>query len=115
MSEREPLRKYYNDTYGVEVHFCFGWTEAQFKSHMKRHHDYEPVFEDLAGIMIHKGNDVVIWVRHKLPHWVAHEALHATNHILNRAQVGVTLENDEAQAYLLTAIMRAAYGIGTSN
>lgn len=63
------------------------------------------------GLTIHNTHNgyrkYLIWVKEDVPIVsVAHESLHAANYILNNAMVRVTLENDEAQAYLMGWIFK---------
>ena len=49
----------------------------------------------------------VIWVNENITlEGLAHESLHTANYILKDRMVGVTLENDEAQAYLMGWILK---------
>ena len=53
--------------------------------------------------------DYVIWVKGSGKKYIsalAHECLHITNMILNNRGVGITLDNDEAQAYLMEFIFK---------
>lgn len=109
-----PMKpKYYlNDTYQCAFFFCIGWEQERFDVFLKRFDgDFKPT--EGSGRCIrtnYKGNRaIVIWVDKKRNHpTIAHECLHAANFVLDNAGVHPSFENDEAQAYLMTQLIREA-------
>lgn len=78
---------------------------ASMKKYMKMNYQAERLTE-MMGRALGFDGDYVIYLRKKSLSTLAHECLHVTNMILERANVKVDLDNDEAQAYLLGWLMK---------
>lgn len=104
---------YYNETYQANVYYCLGWPHERFVKYLKSTFDYDlgAIESDgwCAFLAYNDGHITIIWTKRKDDSvCLAHESLHASSFILNRVGVHASFDNDEAQAYLMTEIMRKA-------
>lgn len=102
----------YCEIYRANIYFCPGFSREEIRDTVKEitGDDRDRDFSHLNGFTLvadgPKTEGIFVWVDSgeyspKIAAVIAHEALHVTNYILHCTGVGVTLENDEAQAYLL--------------
>ena len=107
---RKP-HHFHCELYGVNIYFYLGVPSKEAVESMALHLDVDYHSEDFGGangkaLEGHNGN-FIIWSKGSSRRFIsviAHECLHITNMILSSRGVGVTLENDEAQAYLMEFI-----------
>lgn len=108
-------KKFYQKTFRQRIEYCLDWTPDEFAEYMDKAHRYTWTNKNQAGGSIHlqKADTtiIVIWIcKGQLHPWhLSHECLHAVNFILDYVGVCPSFTNDEAQAYLLTELMRVAY------
>lgn len=101
---------WYCETWLMNFYFCIGTKRERFMLLAKEIFDHKPdVGEHAIGHMCGDGRITAIWVRDKddVPS-LAHECLHAVNHTMIKRGVLPDFNNDEAQAYLMTALMTKA-------
>ena len=110
----KPL-KYYQKTFRQKIEFFIGWPAEEFRKYLDREFKYTWRNNNQAGAAVHielaDTTVIVVWVSKGQNHpWhVAHECVHAVNFIFDYCGVVPSNTNDEAQAYLLSELMRAAY------
>jgi hypothetical protein len=103
--------------YCQKVWFFIGWTPSDVRSYFKDHWlwDIDCRLQDFGGmsfsVRIHGKRRLALWVRRTDDYSaLAHEAVHTANYILDGAGHRITCDNDEAQAYLVGAIVKKALG-----
>jgi hypothetical protein len=108
MKIRKP-KHIYCELYMVNVYFYQGIPPkevvASMKKYMKMNYSSEKL-NVMPGKTLGYDGDYVIYLRKKNISTLAHECLHVANMILERANVKVDLDNDEAQAYLLGFLIK---------
>ena len=116
MKEKKP-GFYFCDLWRMNYYFFVGWTFEDFCAYVDQNYSYkvdpkpEPVGKMLM-LELPTGKTIVcIWTEKKSDYpSLAHECLHAANRTLVRAGVYADFYNDEAQAYLMTNLIRKALG-----
>lgn len=83
---------------------------AQKYFHKKLEHDFGEgnPFSEATSFLLGDDKSVAIWFRDLDPTagTIAHEALHATKHILEKSGIYLTDETEEAYCYLLGWVVR---------
>lgn len=115
--KKQKIIKYWCEIYRMNYYFFLGWPIDTFTNHMNKNYGYEVEgHQRLTGKTLQISSDgfsgFFVWVKdiENFP-VLAHECLHATNWTLGEIGVHADFVNDEAQAYLLTALLRQATGI----
>lgn len=115
-------RYYYSNTYRQRFYFMIGAKPESVIKFIKKTfgYDFEGSFEDCDGqcITVTDGEKfgIIIWTRKKasdksaMPD-IAHECLHAANHVLKSRGVVSSYDNDEPQTYFLSELMEQALGL----
>lgn len=100
---RKPIH-IYCEVYMANIYFYQGVPPkevvASMRKYMSMNYQAEKL-EEVSGRSLGFDGNYVIYMKKKSISTLAHECLHITNMILERANVKVDLDNDEAQAYLL--------------
>lgn len=117
---KKPI-SFYDETLSLNFWFFLGWSPQDFHKYCSGYFSYDPSeieLEKNGGYCIEfaskKGNHaIVIWTKEKpvKPYYIgtlAHECVHAVNIAFNCRGIKPDLENDEHQAYLVTALVRRA-------
>lgn len=107
------------DLYSQTLHiiivddFSVAKTTPEF---LKRFAGLEPIRDDFAGYAEARENQHLIILNKKhlnTPEYtlstISHEAFHITNFIMKRVGIKPDVDNDEAQAYLLSYIVEEVY------
>jgi hypothetical protein len=117
MKVRKP-HFFYCEIYMVNIYFYQGIPAkevvASMKKHLRMNYDAEKLLPIAGRSMSYNDGEFVIYMKFKSKKHIstlAHECLHVTNMILERAGVRVDLDNDEAQAYLLGWLMKKLSGV----
>lgn len=111
---RKKPGHFFCETWLMNYYFCLGWKWEDYVAWL----DVPAMLKDppAAGtthLITKNGNTlgIALWTAKDSPSWIlAHEALHAANFTLDTRGAVASYENDEAQAYLMTSIMRNALG-----
>jgi len=99
------------EVWSYNVVFFIGWSRQDFESGFrKRYGTAVPGPANREGTTLDSPElaTVVLWTRSTKASVIAHECLHAANFILKSAGHKIDTENDEAQAYLLDALVKKA-------
>lgn len=106
-------KHWYCETWLMNFYFCIGWKKEQFTKLTKEIFNHAPMIGDHSiGHMSGDNKIIAIWCRDKND-WptLAHECFHAVNHTMIIRGVMADFNNDEPQAYLLTALMKKAVSV----
>ena len=105
---RKP-RHWYCEVYKQNFYYCLGWSATSVSAYLLKYFKYEWKDEHRLGSCIHNADITVLWTyKRNDAAALAHEAVHAANFTLGQAGLIPSYENDEAQAYLVEAIVRNA-------
>ena len=110
MTARKPFF-IYCEIYCTNIYFCPGFTSEEMSeailelTGVEYSKDFFRCFGSTIWVNGEKNAGIFVWVEPaeyspEIASTITHESIHAANCILHGAGVGVTLENDEAQAYL---------------
>ena len=109
---------YWDPTWMENFWFFLGWTPGQTNSYLMKHWKIDPIQFGGDGKCIRFENDegksaIAIWTRRKPNNPIdlsvlAHECVHAAHFLLDCRGVKADFKNDEVEAYLVQALMKAA-------
>lgn len=110
---------YYDKFWRQNFYFFLGWEESYFNGYLNKFYNITYNINGIDGLCCQvindeQGKDIIcIWTKNKPTNpesisVLAHECLHAVNRCLDDRKYKLDLNNDEAQAYFLTAILRNA-------
>lgn len=110
-SKKTPIF-YFCETWKQNFWFFIGWRAKDAEAFLLKRLGVTVQLGDAAGKTLEFVREnvriLIVWTINKNPSLVSHEALHATNKCLFGVGCQASLENDEAQAYLLEDLMRNA-------
>lgn len=113
-------KHYYCELFQANVWFYLGSSVESTRKHLKKFWAFDPTLIDEyhLGKTIEFQNEsgarcIVIWTKHPLSDkriypTLAHECVHATNMIMDRAGVQSSYLNDETHAHMVGLLMKKA-------